>query len=394
MNLQAATVPLTIANWGSAGLVKRYVPGLIAGELSGCNAMTEPDGGSDFLGAMRTRATPGRGRLGPQRREDVDHQRQRRRRGVVYAKTDPGAKHKGVTAFVVPTDTPGFSMHARALPGAGQLMPTNVVAFEDVRSPASNLLGEGEGLRGRDERDGLRAALGRVAVSRPGSGLPGRLGGVRDSARGVRSEDRLVPDDQEAARRDGLRGRRGPRARSNGRPRATTRALSRPGTARSRSTSPARSATARRRRQRRSSEAARSATIYPSASMSTTPSCGRPARGRPTSRLADRRRRAGLEADGPAPYVHSRPDPIADGNGAVRSVVASVAGRGTRGRRDHRAPRFGAVDPTQPAGAAQRLRRRDGRRHRRGIGWRRRDALGRGHRSWIAASARAGRSRR
>ena len=51
MNLQAATVPLTIANWGDAGRQSHagcrvWSPA----ELLGCNAMTEPDGGSDFLG--------------------------------------------------------------------------------------------------------------------------------------------------------------------------------------------------------------------------------------------------------------------------------------------------------------------------------------------------------
>src|SRR4030095_15853159 len=57
MNLQAATVPLTIANWGSPEVVQEYVPDLIAGRKFGANAMSEPDGGSDFLGAMRTRAS-------------------------------------------------------------------------------------------------------------------------------------------------------------------------------------------------------------------------------------------------------------------------------------------------------------------------------------------------
>jgi glutaryl-CoA dehydrogenase (non-decarboxylating) len=61
LNLQAATVPLTIQRWGSSELADRYVPGLIAGELLGYNAMSEPDGGTDFLGAMRTRATPTEG---------------------------------------------------------------------------------------------------------------------------------------------------------------------------------------------------------------------------------------------------------------------------------------------------------------------------------------------
>jgi alkylation response protein AidB-like acyl-CoA dehydrogenase len=43
MNLQAATVPLTIANWGRPELVDRFVPGLIQGTLLGCNAMSAPD---------------------------------------------------------------------------------------------------------------------------------------------------------------------------------------------------------------------------------------------------------------------------------------------------------------------------------------------------------------
>ncbi|HSG79463.1 MAG TPA: acyl-CoA dehydrogenase family protein, partial [Acidimicrobiia bacterium] len=46
MNLQAATVPLTIQRWGTPEVVERYVPGLVGGELIGYNAMSEPDGGT------------------------------------------------------------------------------------------------------------------------------------------------------------------------------------------------------------------------------------------------------------------------------------------------------------------------------------------------------------
>ena len=89
------------------------MPGLVAGELLGCNAMTEPDGGSDFLGAMRTRARP--------RRDDFVINGSKMwitnanvaDVAIVYAKTDPAAGHRGVTAFVVPTHTPGL----RAQPG-------------------------------------------------------------------------------------------------------------------------------------------------------------------------------------------------------------------------------------------------------------------------------------
>ena len=146
MNLQAATVPLTIANWGAPELVERYVPGLVSAELLGCNAMTEPDGGSDFLGAMRTRAV----------RDGDDYVINGAKMwitnanvadvAVVYAKTDPAAGHKGVTAFLVPTATAGFEATRVPCRVLGKLMPTNSVTLTDVRVPSSHVLGaEGQG---------------------------------------------------------------------------------------------------------------------------------------------------------------------------------------------------------------------------------------------------------
>ncbi|GAC1327265.1 MAG: acyl-CoA dehydrogenase family protein [Candidatus Dormibacteria bacterium] len=142
MNLQAATVPLTISNWASAEVVERYVPSLIAGELLGCNAMTEPSGGSDFLGAMRTRAV----------RDGDDYVINGSKMwitnanvadvAIVYAKTDLAAGHRGVSAFVVPTSTPGFEVKRVQCRVLGSLMPTNSITFDDVRVPAANLLGE------------------------------------------------------------------------------------------------------------------------------------------------------------------------------------------------------------------------------------------------------------
>jgi glutaryl-CoA dehydrogenase (non-decarboxylating) len=146
MNLQAATVPLTIANWGTPELVAAWVPGLISGALLGCNAMTEPDGGSDFLGAMRTRAV----------RDGDDYVLNGAKMwitnanvadvAIVYAKTDPAAGHRGVSAFVVPTSSPGFEATRVPCRGLGKLMPTNAVSLTDVRVPAGSLLGaEGQG---------------------------------------------------------------------------------------------------------------------------------------------------------------------------------------------------------------------------------------------------------
>ncbi len=148
MNLQAATVPLTIANWGTAEQRDRYVPGLIAGELLGCNAMTEPDGGSDFLGAMRTTATA----------DGDDYVIEGSKMWItnanvadvalVYCKTDPAAAHKGVSAFLVDTTTPGFSARRVATRTLGALMPTNELTFRAMRVPRTQMLGdEGEGFK-------------------------------------------------------------------------------------------------------------------------------------------------------------------------------------------------------------------------------------------------------
>jgi glutaryl-CoA dehydrogenase (non-decarboxylating) len=146
MNLQAATVPLTILNWGTPEIIREYVPDLIAGVKLGANAMTEPDGGSDFLGAMRTRAM----------RDGDDYVINGAKMwitnanvadvAIVYAKTDPARRHKGVTAFVVPTDTPGFEVRRVPCRVLGKLMPTNSITFDDVRVSSKYILGEeGEG---------------------------------------------------------------------------------------------------------------------------------------------------------------------------------------------------------------------------------------------------------
>jgi alkylation response protein AidB-like acyl-CoA dehydrogenase len=171
MNLQAATVPLTIANWGRAELAEKYVPGLVSGELLGYNAMSEPDGGTDFLGAMRTQAV----RDGDEfvidgtkmwitnaNVADV---------GIVYAKTDPDAGHRGVSAFVVDTDTPGFSASRVKCRVLGNLMPTNGLTFDQMRVSADRLLGE--------EGQGFKVAMnamdfGRVCVAARSLGLAQR----------------------------------------------------------------------------------------------------------------------------------------------------------------------------------------------------------------------------
>ena len=91
-----------IWDFGSEEQKQQWLPGMAAGEAIGCFGLTEPDFGSDPAN-MRTTAKRD-GDDGPQRHEDLDHQRRIAHVAVVWAKLD--GKIRG---FLVPTDTKGFT---------------------------------------------------------------------------------------------------------------------------------------------------------------------------------------------------------------------------------------------------------------------------------------------
>ena len=132
---------------GSEAQKRRWLPKLVAGEHVGALAMSEPGAGSDVV-SMRLRAERKGDRYllngtkmwitnGP----DADV-------AVVYAKTDPDAGPRGITAFVVEKGTPGFSV-AQKLDKLGMRgSNTGELVFADCEVPAENVLGRvGEGVR-------------------------------------------------------------------------------------------------------------------------------------------------------------------------------------------------------------------------------------------------------
>ena len=132
---------------GNDAQKKKYLPDLVAGKKIGFIAITEPEAGSDAL-SMRTRAVKKGDRYilngtkmfitnGPV--ADV---------GVVYAKTDPDAGHKGISAFIVEKDFKGFS-RGKSLKKMGvRGSPTGELIFEDMEVPEENLLGaHNEGIK-------------------------------------------------------------------------------------------------------------------------------------------------------------------------------------------------------------------------------------------------------
>ncbi|WP_167647796.1 acyl-CoA dehydrogenase family protein [Mameliella alba] len=132
---------------GSDEQRRKYLPGLISGEHVGALAMSEPGAGSDVV-SMKLRAEKRNDRFvlngnkywitnGP----DADTL-------VVYAKTDPDAGAKGITAFLVEKTMKGFSTspHFDKLGMRGS--NTAELIFEDVEVPFENILGEeGKGVR-------------------------------------------------------------------------------------------------------------------------------------------------------------------------------------------------------------------------------------------------------
>nr|WP_255564404.1 isovaleryl-CoA dehydrogenase [Mameliella sp. CS4] len=132
---------------GSDEQRRKYLPGLISGEHVGALAMSEPGAGSDVV-SMKLRAEKRNDRFvlngnkywitnGP----DADTL-------VVYAKTDPEAGAKGITAFLVEKSMKGFSTspHFDKLGMRGS--NTAELIFEDVEVPFENILGqEGKGVR-------------------------------------------------------------------------------------------------------------------------------------------------------------------------------------------------------------------------------------------------------
>ena len=136
-----------IRRCGTEAQKERYLPKLISGEHVGALAMSEPGAGSDVV-AMRLKAEKQGDRYVLNGTKMWITNASEAETLVVYAKTDPDAGAKGITAFIVEHDMPGFRI-AQKLDKLGMRgSPTCELVFEDVEVPAENVLGEvGKGVR-------------------------------------------------------------------------------------------------------------------------------------------------------------------------------------------------------------------------------------------------------
>ncbi|MGW3787331.1 acyl-CoA dehydrogenase family protein [Micromonospora chokoriensis] len=180
VSVSLGLVAKSIAAHGSADQRAEWLPRLCAGTALGCFALTEPDSGSDAA-ALRTRAvrdgadwllTGTKTFITNGTTADV---------ALVFARTG-GPGHRGITAFLVPTDSPGLTrkeIHGK-LGLRGQA--TGELRFDEVRVPDAARLGP--------EGGGFRLALATLAKGRMSvaAGCVGIAQGCLDAAVGYAGE--------------------------------------------------------------------------------------------------------------------------------------------------------------------------------------------------------------
>ncbi|KJK14303.1 acyl-CoA dehydrogenase [Pseudomonas sp. NPDC087612] len=156
-----------ILKFGSEQQKQQFLTPLASGAMLGAFALTEPQAGSD-ASSLKTRA-----------RRDGDHyvlngckqfitSGQNAGVVIVFAVTDPEAGKRGISAFIVPTDSPGYQV-ARVEDKLGQhASDTCQIVFENLRVPVANRLGE--------EGEGYKIALanlegGRIGIASQSVGM-------------------------------------------------------------------------------------------------------------------------------------------------------------------------------------------------------------------------------
>lgn len=141
---------LSLAGWpvytyGTEEQKQKYLTAMAAGDMMGAYGLTEPGSGSDAA-AMKTTARKENGEYILNGSKIFITNGGEADVYIVFAVTDPALKHKGVSAFIVEKNFPGFSVGKKEKKLGIRSSPTTEIIFEDCRVPEENRLGqEGQG---------------------------------------------------------------------------------------------------------------------------------------------------------------------------------------------------------------------------------------------------------
>ncbi|MBP2298813.1 acyl-CoA dehydrogenase family protein [Azospirillum picis] len=181
LSVHSSVACMPIVKFGNTEQKERFLPKLASGAWIGGFALTEPQAGSDASN-LKTRA-----------RRDGDHyvingakqfitSGRNGQMMIVFAVSDSAAGKKGISAFIVPTDTPGYEV-VRIEEKLGQhASDTCQLAFNDLRIPAAFRLGEeGEGYRiALSNLEGGRIGIAAQAVGMAQAAFAAALSYARD----------------------------------------------------------------------------------------------------------------------------------------------------------------------------------------------------------------------
>lgn len=158
-----------VQRFGTEAQKDKYLRGVASGQAVGAYSLTEPMSGSD-AGTMRSRAI----------REGDYYLINGRKSWVtsapvadyvlLFTMTDPEKKHRGISAFLIDTDQPGFTRGKKEPKLGIRASATSEIVFEDYRVPAENRLGE--------EGEGFKIAMavldtGRIGIAAQALGIAG-----------------------------------------------------------------------------------------------------------------------------------------------------------------------------------------------------------------------------
>lgn len=151
--------------FGTKQQKERWLPALAGGQMLGAFALTEPSAGSD-AGATRTRAELVDGEWVINGSKCFITNASRAGVVIVMAVTEKGQGTRGISSFIVPTDSPGFSVGSHYDKLGLRASDTAEIVLTDCRVPEENLLGRrGEGFKqALATLDGGRVSIGAMAV--------------------------------------------------------------------------------------------------------------------------------------------------------------------------------------------------------------------------------------
>ena len=152
---------LPILYFGTAEQKEKYLPRLASGELLAAYSLSEPEAGSDAAGLRTTAVRRGDHYVlngSKQWCTNGDHA------GVltVFATVDRAKRAKGITAFLIEPDMPGFAVGKKERKMGIRGSPTVALHFTDCRVPVEQRLGE--------EGEGFTIAMATLDVTRPATG--------------------------------------------------------------------------------------------------------------------------------------------------------------------------------------------------------------------------------